>query len=205
MIRLAIAEEHKIVRWALREAFATIPDFQVVAEAGTADETIAAIRHAKPDVLLLDMTLPETGFDVLRALRELDDAPLVVMLAPRVEPTYGVRAMKAGAHGFVGKSSEPKELLDAIRAVSRGERVVPPEVEALLAAGDGHPASALSKRELEVMEMIARGMTNREIAEHLGISIKTIDTHRGHMLKKLQLRNNADVTRFALRHGYVSA
>src|SRR6185369_9793189 len=99
---------------------------------------------------------------------------------------------------------EPDELLAAIRAVSRGERVTPPGVEELLAAGDTDPASALTARELEVMQMLSRGLTNREIAEKLNISIKTVDTHRGHVLKKLGLRNNSELTRFAVKHGYVS-
>ena len=104
----------------------------------------------------------------------------------------------------MNKAVEPKELLESIRAVSRGEQIVPPGVEQLLASGDGHPASALTARELQVMEMLSRGMTNREIAEHLDISIKTVDTHRGHVLKKLGLRNNSELTRFAVKHGYVT-
>lgn len=205
MIRIAIAEEHKILRWALREAFAKIPDMLVVGEAGTVEDTLAMLRGAKPDVLLLDITLPDhSGYDVLGEIRDLATGPLVVVLADQTDPVYGARAIAAGAHAFVDKSVEPEQLLESIRAVWRGERVVPPGVEALLAAGDRYPASALTKRELEVMEMIARGMTNREIADHLEISVKTVDTHRGHVLKKLSLRNNSDLTRFAVKHGYVT-
>ena len=205
MIRLALAEDHTIVRWALREALSKADDIEVVGEAGTAQETLAMIPDAKPDVLLLDITLPDrSGFDVLNDLRAMETAPLVVVLTWHTEPSYAARAIGAGAHGYVNKSVEPKELLEAIRAVSRGEQVVPPGVEQLLASGDGHPASALTAREQQVMEMLARGMTNREIAEHLDISIKTVDTHRGHVLKKLGLRNNSELTRFAVKHGYVS-
>lgn len=205
MIRIAIAEEHTIVRWALREAFAKIPDMLVVGEAGTVEETLEMLRGAKPDVLLLDIALPDhSGYDVLAEIRDIEAGPLVVVLAAPIEPSYAARAIAAGAHGYVGKSVEPEQLLEAIRAVSRGEQVIPPGVEALLAAGDGHPAGALTKRELQVMEMIARGMTNREIGEHLDISIKTVDTHRGHVLKKLSLRNNSELTRFAVKHGYVT-
>jgi DNA-binding NarL/FixJ family response regulator len=205
MIRVAIAEEHAIMRWALREALAQIPDLQIVGDAGNVEDALAMIRRVKPEVLLLDLTLPDhSGYDVLAEIRELEASPLVVVLASRIEPTYAARAITAGAHGYVGKSSPPEQLLEAIRAVSRGERVVPPGVEALLAAGDGHPASALTKRELQVMELIARGMTNREIAEYLAVSVRTIDTHRGHVLKKLGLRNNSELTRFAVKHGYVA-
>jgi DNA-binding NarL/FixJ family response regulator len=206
MIRLAIAEEHAIVRWGLREAFARIPDTDVVGEAATAAGTLDMIHRVKPDVLLLDLSLPDPQEpDLLKEIRELESGPLVVVLASRNEPVHGARAIAAGAHGFVRMSAEPDELVEAIRAVARGERVAPADVEALLAAGDGHPAAALTKREMQVMEMIARGMTNREIARDLEISVKTVDTHRGHIIKKLGVRNNADLTRFAVRHGYVTA
>jgi two-component system, NarL family, invasion response regulator UvrY len=205
MIRLALAEDHTIVRWALREALSKADDIEVVGEAGTAAETLAMIQNVKPDVLLLDITLPDrSGFDVLADLRSQDSSPLVVVLTWHTEPSYAARAIAAGAHGYVNKAVEPKELLESIRAVSRGEQIVPPGVEQLLASGDGHPASALTARELQVMEMLSRGMTNREIAEHLDISIKTVDTHRGHVLKKLGLRNNSELTRFAVKHGYVT-
>ena len=204
MIRIVIAEEHRIFRWALREAFSKVADMLVVGEAGTVDDTIALLRVARPDVLLLDLSLPDhTGYDVLGQIRELETGPLVVVLA-HAEPAYAARALAAGAHGYVDKSAEPEQLLEAIRAVTRGERAIPPAVEAVLATGEGHPASVLTKRELEVMEMLARGMTSREIATHLDVSVKTIDTHRGHTLKKLGLRNNSELTRFAVKHGYVS-
>lgn len=205
MIRLALAEDHTIVRWALREALSKADDIEVVGEAGTAAETLSMVQNVKPDVLLLDITLPDrSGFDVLAELRQVETAPLVVVLTWHTEPSYAARAIAAGAHGYVNKAVEPNDLLNSIRAVARGEQVIPPGVEQLLASGDGHPASALTAREQQVMEMLARGLTNREIAEHLDISIKTVDTHRGHVLKKLGLRNNSELTRFAVKHGYVS-
>jgi DNA-binding NarL/FixJ family response regulator len=205
MIRLGIAEDHTIVRWALREALGKDPDIEVVGDAGTAAETLEMIQKVRPDVLLLDLGLPDrSGFDVLNELRESDIAPLVVVLTWHTEPSYAARAIRAGAHGYVNKSVTPEDLLSAIHAVSRGEQVIPPGVEQILATGDGHPASALTAREQQVMEMLARGLTNREIAEHLQISIKTVDTHRGHVLKKLGLRNNSELTRFAVKHGYAS-
>ncbi len=205
MIRLAIAEDHTIVRWALREALGKADDIEVVGESGSAAETLEMVRRDRPDVLLLDITLPDrSGFDVLTELRPLETAPLVIVLTWHTEPSYAARAIAAGAHGYLTKAVEPEQLLAAIRAVSRGEQVIPPGIELLLASGDGHPASALTAREQQVMEMLGRGLTNREIAEHLEISIKTVDTHRGHVLKKLQLRNNSELTRFAVKHGYVS-
>lgn len=205
MIRLAIAEDHTIVRWALKEALGKADDIEVVGESGNAAETLEMVKRDRPEVLLLDITLPDkSGFDVLSELRLLETAPLVIVLTWHTEPSYAARAIASGAHGYLTKSVEPDALLAASRAVSRGEQVIPPGIEQLLAAGDGHPASALTAREQQVMEMLGRGMTNREIAEHLEISIKTVDTHRGHVLKKLGLRNNSELTRFAVKHGYVS-
>ena len=204
MIRLGIAEDHTIVRWALREALSKAEDIEVVGEAGSAAETLDMIARERPDVLLLDISLPDrSGFDVLAEIRPMQTAPLVVVLTWHTEPSYAARAIAVGAHGYVSKAVEPDELLAAIRAVSRGEQVIPAGIEPLL-GGDGHPASALTAREQQVMEMLARGMTNREIAEHLEISIKTVDTHRGHVLKKLGVRNNSELTRFAVKHGYVT-
>lgn len=205
MIRLALAESHTIVRWALREALGKFDNLEVVGVAANAAETLDLIRREQPEVLLLDLDLPDrSGFDVLAELRPLEIAPLVIVLTRHTEPSYAVRAIAAGAHGALTTSDDPAQLISAIRAVSRGEQVMPAEVEVVLAVGDGHPASTLTAREQQVMEMLGRGMTNREIAEHLEISIKTVDTHRGHVLKKLGLRNNSELTRFAVKHGYVS-
>ena len=203
MIRVALAEEHRIPRWALGQALAMSRDLELVGEAGSIEDAVAMVKTVKPDLVIVDTTLPDHGsFDVLSQIKNLEAGPLILVLAPNDDPSYAARAIAAGAHGYVSKSAEPKVLLDGIRAVMRGEQVVPPGVDKLLAA-DGHPASALTARELQVMELLARGMTNREIAEHLEISIKTVDTHRGHVLKKLGLRNNSQLTRFAVKHGNV--
>src|SRR5579859_6155602 len=136
MIRLAIAEDHTIVRWALREALGKADDIEVVGEAGTAAETLSMLATAKPDVLLLDLSLPDrSGFDVLSELRTIETAPLVVVLTWHAEPTYAARAIALGAHGYVHKAVEPEALLYALRAVARGEQVIPPGVEELVAHG----------------------------------------------------------------------
>jgi DNA-binding NarL/FixJ family response regulator len=205
MIRVAIAEEQRIPRWALAEALGKTAELEIVGQAGTVEETLDMVRTMKPEVLVLDTTIPDhSGFDVLARLRDIEAGPLVVVLAPLTEPAYAARAISAGAHGYVAKSADPDELIEAIRAVTRGEQVIPPGVDKLLAAGDGQVASALTTREIQVMEMLARGMTNREIAHDLDISVKTVDTHRGHVLKKLAVRNNAELARFAVKHGYVT-
>lgn len=205
MIRVVLAEEHRIVRWALAEALAKESDIEVVGEADSVQQALELVQRVKPDIVILDTSMPDhSGFDLLAALRHLEAGPLIIVFAPHTAASYAARAIAAGAHAYLDKNVEPAALVDAIRAVQRGEQVIPPGVEALLAAGDGHPASALTARELQVMEMLARGMTNREIAEDLQISVKTVDTHRGHVLKKLGLRNNSELTRFAVKHGYVT-
>jgi DNA-binding NarL/FixJ family response regulator len=204
MIRVALAEEMRITRWALREALSKDPEIEIVGDVGTVEETLALLRDKKPDVLVLDTTLRDhSGFEILAQLPQLETGPVIV-LAPHTEASYAARAIAAGAHGYVSMTEAPERLFEAIRAVNRGEQVLPPGVAELLAMGDGDPGSPLTARELQVMEMLARGMTNREIAHHLEISIKTVDTHRGHVLKKLGLRNNSELTRFAVKHGYVS-
>lgn len=205
MIRVAVAVEQRIARWALREALAKAPDLEVVAEAGTIDEMLAMIREQKIDVMLFDPTMHDhAGFDVLGRIWQVETAPVVIVLAAHTEPSYAARAIAAGAHGYVSWAETPERLLEAINAVTRGEQVMPHGVAELVALGDRHPASPLTARELQVMEMLARGMTNREIAHDLQISIKTVDTHRGHVLKKLGLRNNSELTRFAVKHRYVA-
>ena len=205
MIRVAIAEEQRIARWALVEALGKTTDFEIVGQAGTVEDTLDMVRKVKPEVLVVDTTIPDhSGFDVLTGLREIETGPFIVVLAPLTEPAYAARAIGAGAHGYIAKSAAPEELIEAIRAVTRGEQIIPPGVDKLLAAGSGHLASALTARETQVMEMLARGMTNREIAHDLNINIKTVDTHRGHVLKKLALRNNTELARFAVKHGYVT-
>ncbi len=205
MIRIGLAEEHRIPRWALHEALAKSVDFEIVGEAGSVDETIDLVKTAKPDVLVLDTALPDhSAFDVLSRLSRVETGSLIVVLSPNDDPAFAAHAMAAGAHAYVYSSDDPAKLLEAIRAVSRGERVVPAEVDKALAARDRHPASTLTARELQIMEMLARGLTSREIAHDLDISTKTVDTHRAHLLQKLRLRNNAELARFAVKHGFVS-
>jgi len=206
MIRVAIAEEDRIPRWALGQALARTGDIDIVAEAGSVNDAVAMVRDVEPDVLVLDTTMPDhSGFDVLNQIRDLDKGPLVVVLAPLDDPSYAARTIAAGAHAYVSKSEAPERLVSAIHAVVGGERFVPRTVQEILASGGKAPASALTRREFQVMELLARGMTNREIAEQLQIGVKTVDTHRGHLLKKLALRNNSELTRFAVKHGYITA
>lgn len=203
MIRVVLAEDHNLIREALARMLVESGRIEVAGEASTGSEAVELTRKHKPDVLLLDVSMPEKdGIQALSELGELGLPTKVLVLTMHEDEAHGVRAMRAGAAGYVKKSGNLDELIDAIERVNRGEQVVPAEVEAALARKrSDHPAQILSQREFQVMSYLAAGKTNREIASILSISVKTVDTHRGHVLKKLRLRNNSDITRFAIQNG----
>lgn len=203
MIRVVIAEDHTLIREALVRMLEASKKIDVVGEASTGAEAVAMVQKLRPDVLLLDVTMPEKdGIQALGEITTLDVPTRVIMLTMHEDEAHGVRAIRAGAAGYVKKSGNLDELIASIEKVNRGEQVVPAEVEAALSRKRSeHPSQILSQREFQVMSYLAAGKTNREIAEILSISVKTVDTHRGHVLKKLRLRNNSDITRFAIQNG----
>jgi len=203
MIRVVIAEDHTLIREALAKMLAASRRIEVVGQAATGTEAVQQVSRVRPDVLLLDVSMPEKdGLTALADLAALEVPTRTIILTMHEDEAHGVRAIRGGAAGYVKKSANLDELIDAIERVHRGERVIPAEVEAALSKKrSDHPAQVLSSREFQVMEYLAAGKTNREIAEMLAISVKTVDTHRGHVLKKLRLRNNSDITRFAIQHG----
>ncbi|MBK7072558.1 MAG: response regulator transcription factor [Myxococcales bacterium] len=203
MIRVVIAEDHTLIREALAKMLIASHRIDVVGQAATGTEAVSQVSRLHPDVLLLDVSMPEKdGIAALADLAALETGTKTIILTMHEDEAHGVRAIRGGAAGYVKKSANLDELLAAIERVHRGERVIPEEVEAALGKKrSDHPAQVLSSREFQVMEYLAAGKTNREIAEMLAISVKTVDTHRGHVLKKLRLRNNSDITRFAIQHG----
>lgn len=203
MIRVVIAEDHTLIREALVRMLHESRKIDVVGEAATGSTAVSMTKRHKPDVLVLDVTMPEKdGLQALAELVQLHVATKVLVLTMHEDEAHGVRAMRAGAAGFVRKSASMDELLSAIEKVHKGEQVVPAEILAALnRKRSEHPAQILSQREFQVMSYLAAGKTNREIADTLSISVKTVDTHRGHVLKKLRLRNNSDITRFAISNG----
>lgn len=203
MIRVVIAEDHTLIREALVKMLSASRRIEVVGQASTGNEALALVGQLQPDVLLMDVTMPEKdGIQALSDLAAMDTQTKTLILTMHEDEAHGVRAIRGGAAGYIKKSANLDELLDAIEKVHAGERVIPSEVEAALGRKrSDHPAQILSTREFQVMEYLAAGKTNREIAEMLSISVKTVDTHRGHVLKKLRLRNNSDITRFAIQNG----
>jgi DNA-binding NarL/FixJ family response regulator len=193
MIRVAIAEERTLIREALANLLTSHGAMEVVGETASIDEAVDLARDNKVDVLLVG-SASDGGINAARSIAAagLPTRVLIVGTGRTVSPA---RLLAAGAAGYVGSDTPAKDLFAAITRVNGGERVAPTEQV-------GHdPVAVLSPRELETLRFLACGMTNREIATRLGISVKTIDTHRGHVLKKLNLRNNADLTRFAIEHG----
>ena len=200
MIKVLIADDHSIVRWALGQLFQSSKGFELVGEVGLGAATIDLVRSTQPHVVVLDLGLPEKdGFAILTALVALRGDYKILALTSQDQSALGIRALRLGAQGFISGTSAPAEILAAVHGLANGTAMP----AALSRENEEHgPAHVLSQRELEVMGFLARGLTNREIAERLDISIKTVDTHRGHVLKKLGLRNHSDLTRFAIQHGY---
>jgi two-component system invasion response regulator UvrY len=207
MIRVLLADDHSIVRDGLRRIVEESGDMAVVAEASDGREAIRLVRKHRPDVAVIDISMPEIGgLEVIHRLRpEFPDLPLLV-LTMHEEQQYAVRVIEAGAMGYITKKSAPEQLVSAIRKVHSGSRFLTEEAAEYLAlhVAKGRtgksPLDLLSARELQVLRRLALGHTNREIAQAYNISIKTVDTYRLRLLKKLGLRNNAELSRFAIQN-----
>ncbi len=210
MIRVLLADDHSIVRAGLRRLIEASGDMQVVVEAADGRQAIGEALKHRPDVAVVDISMPGLdGLEVIARLADqLPDLPVLV-LTMHEEEQYVVRSLSAGARGYLTKRAAPEQLAKAIRKVHEGGRFLSDEVAEALAirvargGQDKGPLEALSNREVQVLRALAMGQTNREIAEAYNISIKTVDTYRFRLLKKLNLRNNADLSRFAMQQGLV--
>jgi DNA-binding NarL/FixJ family response regulator len=210
VIKVLLADDHTIVRAGLRRLVEESGDMMVVAEADDGREAMRLIRNLKPDVAVIDLSMPVIdGLEVLNRLTpEIPELPIIV-LTMHAENQYVVRAIEAGAMGYITKQSAPEHLVHAIRKVHGGARYLTDDAaEALVlkvAKGKRKQSAldTLSTRELQVLRRLALGHTNREIASAYNISIKTVDTYRFRLLKKLDLRNNAELSRFAIQNGLV--
>jgi two-component system invasion response regulator UvrY len=194
MIRVVITEERTLIREALANLLTSQGGtVEVVGDAATVEDAVAKVRDNQADVLLIG-SASDGGINAARSITAAG-LPTRVLILGTGRTVSPARLLAAGAAGYISAESSGKDVVAAITRVHGGERVAPTE-------SHGHdPVAVLSPRELETLRFLAAGLTNREIATRLGISVKTIDTHRGHVLKKLNLRNNADLTRFAIEHG----
>ncbi len=206
-IRVLLADDHSIVRAGLRRIVEDSEDMEVIAEASDGNEAIRKALEKLPDVAVIDVSMPGAdGLEVLLQLKSRHPDMRVIILTMYEEEQYVIRAFEAGAMGYITKKSAPEQLTDAIRRVCSGSRYITPEIAEMLAlrmargVGDRSLPDSLSRRELQVLRRLAMGHTNREIADAYRISIKTVDTYRFRLLKKLNLRNNAELSRFAIQN-----
>ena len=209
MIKILIADDHAVVRSGLKQIMATATDVTVVDEAASGAEVLGKLRGKEVDLLMLDITMPGiSGVDLIRRVYgEYPDMPILI-LSIHNEAQVVSRALRAGATGYVTKDSNPDVLLAAIRKLAEGGRFIDPKlVEGIVFetySGDAPPHEILSDREFQVLQMLALGKSLNEIADAFALSAKTISTHKMRLMQKLGLANNADLIRYAIRHGLVA-
>lgn len=208
-IRILIADDHAVLRTGLRMLIDSQRDLDVVGEASDGDEAVRKAAALRPDVALVDISMPGSGgIKAIERIREAAPTTRVVVLTMHDMPAYLRAALAAGASGYVVKRAADSALLAAIRDVHRGRTVLDPALAASVVqsglrrrGATTSPATPLSQREREVLELVAQGYTNQQIADHLGLSVKTVETYRARLVEKLGLQSRAELVRYALDSG----
>lgn len=209
MVKVLIADDHMMFREGLKQILSRQADIVVSDEAGNASELLEKVRGGDFDVILLDIAMPgRDGIDALKEIKQLKPGLSILILSMYPEDQYAVRAIKAGASGYLTKNRAGRELIAALRKVALGKKYISPDVGEQLASElerdtDHAVHQSLSDREYQVMCMIASGRTVKQISEELSLSVSTISTNRARLLKKMNLKNNAEVTHYAIKHGLV--
>lgn len=207
--RVIICDDHALIRRGIRDTLSDAPDIEVVGEAGEYGELRTLMRKGGCDVLVLDINMPgRSGLDVLHVLKDEGAAVKVLVVSMYPEDQYAIRALRAGACGYVNKGGDPAVLVQAVRTVAQGRKFVTPEiaqmlVESLTTPEVTHAHEKLSDRELQTLVMIASGKRLSDIATELTLSPKTVSVYRARVLEKLSLTNNAELTVYAIRNGLV--
>ena len=207
MIRIVIADDHAIVREGVKRIVAAGQDMVVLAEAADGNEVMQRVRDTEFDLLLLDMSMPgKSGIELIKHVKSEKPKLRVLVLSMHEETQYAVRAIKAGASGYVTKDSAGTQLVTAIRRVAGGGAFITPEVAEQLALGampgaEGPAHQRLSDREFEVFQLLVAGETVTDIASKLNLSGKTVSTHKARLMEKLGIDNQADLVRYAMKHG----
>lgn len=214
-IRVLVADDHALVREGIRHVLTNVPGFDVVAEAGSGAEALERAREYEPDVIVLDISMPGgSGLEITATLRQIVPDTRVLILSIHDHEEYVLESVRAGAHGYLRKDSSPTELRDAVRAVHRGETFFSAPVARQLSAALRSEVNrevrtskleSLTAREREVLAGIAAGETNKEIAARFGISPRTVESHRESLMRKLDIRSVAGLTRFAVEEGLADA
>ncbi len=209
MIRVILCDDHALIRRGIRDTLSDVPDIQVVGEAGDYGELRTLMRGTPCDVLVLDINLPgRSGLDVLHVLKDEGAALRVLVVSMYPEEQYAIRALRAGAFGYVNKGGDPGLIVTAVRTVAQGRKYVTPEIAQMLVESLTAPVSEqahekLSDRELQTLVLIASGKRLSDIAEELKLSPKTVSVYRSRVLEKLGLANNSEMTVYAIRNGLV--
>ena len=205
MIRVLIADDHKIVRDGLKRILASASDMEIAAEAANGDEALARVKAEDFDVALVDMSMPGlAGMDLIKRLKIEKPKLRILVLSMHGEHQYAARALKAGAAGYLNKDSASEALLGAIRKIAGGGvHISEAAAASLLQAGDKAPHEALSDREFEVLRLLVEGLGPTEIGDKLHLSVKTVSTHKARILEKLSLGSTAELVRYALDHKLV--
>ena len=211
MIRVILCDDHALIRRGVRDTLCDASDIEVVGEAGDYGELRELLRRTSCDVLVLDINLPgRSGLDVLHALKDEGSTMRVLVLSMFPEDQYAIRALRAGAFGYVNKGGDPALIVTAVRTVAQGRKYVTPEmaqmlVESLTTPQTENPHEKLSDRELQTLVLIASGRRLSDIAVELMLSPKTVSVYRARVLEKLSLSNNSELTVYAIRNGLVGS
>jgi two-component system invasion response regulator UvrY len=209
VIDVILCDDHALIRRGIRDTLSDATDIRVVGEAGDYGELRALMRNRRCDVLVLDINLPgRSGLDVLHALKDEGAEVRVLIVSMYPEDQYAIRALRAGAAGYVNKGGDPQLLVQAVRTVAQGRKYVTPEtaqmlVDSLNAPVTDNPHERLSDRELQTLVMIASGKRLADIASELMLSPKTVSVYRARVLEKLSMANNAELTVYAIKNGLV--
>ncbi len=209
MIKILIADDHAVVRRGLRQIINDEPDFEVVAEAQNGQEVLDKLENIDCNVVVLDITMPDkNGLAVLQEVKATRPRLPILILSMHPEDQFALRALKLGASGYLTKESAPEELVGALRKVVSGGKYISSTLAEQLVAeiGSDSPRPSperLSEREFQVLRMIAQGKTISQIAEEMGLSVKTVSTYRTRLLLKMKMKTNAELVRYAVQHGLV--
>ncbi len=207
MIRVLLADDHEMVREGLRRVLEADSSLEVVGEAENGTDALARAKELRPDVVALDVVMPgRDSLEIIGELKRFDPQVRILMLSGYLENQYALRCLRAGADGYLTKIKASRELIGAIRKICGGGKYISDGLAELLAQNIGRDASrppheTLSDREFQVLRLIAAGKTVSEIGRHLNLSVKTVSTYRARILEKTQLRNNAEIMRYALDNG----
>ena len=213
-IRVLVADDHAIIREGLRVMLGNQPDMKVIGTASNGYETIQFVDQNEPDVVVIDISMPElNGIEAIARMLPQHPHLKVIVLSIHETKPYVYRTLKAGAKGYLIKETAGLEVVDAVRAVQRGERYLSPRIANLLTdksfrqletSMEASPLDALSPREREILQLVAEGRTSQEIGERLSLSSKTVDTYRSRLMHKIAVEDVAGLVKFAIQHGVIS-